>query len=269
MSDSETQSYKPTKTAPRRTSVWVWFVGLLIAIGLLTAAVAWAGGVGQMGKLLGVGTASLPSFNSAGSGVSGGSQTTVTTVTAPATSEPASTSPLPAEAQSRMFAEQMESRVAMTDLVQGRISTLSLGIPQVADSSATVPVAATYADGRKMTRTMTFSKYGRTWYFFSLARESGKPSSDAVSPESFDSGVVAAITEQQAAAGTQEMIVKGLLGGGYREAKVDGVQTGPRTATVDVTLTGGSEPKTKGRFVCISKTDAGTTYWFVARFEKR
>jgi hypothetical protein len=113
-------------------------------------------------------------------------------------------------------------------------------------------------------------RYGEKWYFFSLERGgNGSHSSPGVKSDTFDSGVVSTITEQQALPGTQEMMTAGLLGGGYHTVKVERVTMGPRTATIDVVMSGGSEPPSKGRFVCVSKTEAGITYWFVARFEKR
>ena len=117
---------------------------------------------------------------------------------------------------------------------------------------------------------MSLRKFGDLWYFFAFSRDGANTqSNDAASPESFDSGVVSTITSEQAEPGTQDMISTGILGGGYHQVVVDGVQMGDRTATVDVTLSGGKSPSAKGRLVCISKSEAGTTYWFVARFEKR
>jgi hypothetical protein len=69
--------------------------------------------------------------------------------------------------------------------------------------------------------------------------------------------------------GTQELITQGILGGGFKTAEVGKITMGARTATVDVTLSGGTDPESQGRLVCVSKTDGATTYWFVASFEKR
>jgi hypothetical protein len=263
MSDLQTELHTPVTATPRKTSVWTWFLLFLIALGMLGAAVAWAGGIGEVGALLGVSNLSLPSFSIPwfDSGPSSGGSGS-----APAVSDRRSVSALPPDAQSRMFAQQLKSRARLTDLVEGRISTLAFGMPMTAENSATVPCTATYKDGTKITGSLTFTKYKNIWYFTSLASQQ---SSDEVSPASFDSGVASTIAQQQAEPGTQEMIAKDLLTGAYQQVKIDGVHAGPRTATVDFTVTERSDSPTKGRFVLVSKTDAGSTFWFVARFEKR
>ena len=273
MSDSQAQSPAPIRPASRKTSVWVWFVALLIAGGLLVAAVVWAGGVDQVSKMLGLGNLSWPTFVTSGYGGSAGAgpsdaQTTVTTVTAPA-SKPATASSLPPEALSQMFSSQVDSRVELTDLVAGRIHELSVGTPRTKDNSASVPVTATYDHGVRRGGTLLFARYSGTWYLFGFdSAEVTQPDREAT-PTTIDTGVVNTITQQQAEAGTQAMIVEGLMGGAFRKVQIDNAHAGPRTATVDIRLSGGTEPPSVGRFVCISKTDAGTTFWFVARFEKR
>jgi len=263
MPDLQTELHTPTAIAPRKTSVWAWFLLLLIALGLLGGAVAWAGGVGEVGKLLGASNLSLPSFELPWLG---GGPSVSPSGTVPTPGDRKAVSPLPTEAQSRMFAQQVRSRARLADLVEGRISTLTFGTPAMAEDSATVPCTATYRDGTEVAGDLTFTKYKKVWYFTSLASQQ---SSDVVSPASFDSGVAATIAQQQAEPATQEMIAKDLLTGIYQKVKIDGVHTGPRTATVDFTVTQRSDSPTKGRFVLVSKTDAGTTFWFVARFEVR
>lgn len=268
MSDTQTQSYTPAPTTTRRTgmSVWVWALVLLVAIAALAAAVWWAGGIGAAEKLLGLNNLSVPSFSLPSFG--GGGSAAVAPAPAPATV--ASAPVLPPQAQTRLFVEQVQDREELSGLVGGEVYSISLGTPVTSDQSATVPITATYRNGSVVTGQMKLAKYNNLWYFFSIGRNAAAQAGDtAAVPESFDSGVVSTITQQQAQAGTQEMIVKGILGGGYRLVKIDGVRSGPRTATIDVSLSGGSEPATTGRFVCISKVDAGTTYWFVASFEKR
>jgi hypothetical protein len=263
MSELQTELHAPAAATPRRTSVWAWFLLLLIALGVLGAAVAWAGGVGEVGKLLGSPNLSLSSFSIPGFGggpSSGGGGAT------PPVSDRRSVTALPADAQSRMYSQQIKSRARLTDLVQGRISTMTFGTPITAENSATVPCTAAYKDGSKITGNLVFTKYKNVWYFTSLVSQQA---SDEVSPASFDSGVASTIAQQQAEPDTQEMIAKDLLTGAYRQVKIDGVHAGPRTATVDFTVTERSDSPTKGRFVLVSKTDAGSTFWFVARFEKR
>lgn len=266
MSDSHTQSYSPTPGAakPRRKSgVLVWLLVLLLAGGAFAGALWYAGGTSALGQLGGL----VDSFFTAPSGGSGGQTPAAPAPSAVTTAAPEPT--LPAEAQERMFAEQIKSNVALTDLVTGEIASLKLGTPQRTESSATVPVTAVYKDGRSASGVLTFKKYQDTWYFFSLTDSKPDETTQQASPEGFDSSVVGAITSQQAQPGTQELLTDGVLDGGYRTVKVERVTMGPRTATVNVALSGGTEPPAKGRLVCISKTDGSTKYWFVASFEKR
>ena len=253
--------------------MWVWAATLLIAIGLLVAAVLWAGGIDTVSKALGLANLRWPSFVTSGYGGSAGAgpkagQTTVTTVTAPA-SKPATTSALPPEALGRMFAAQIASADSLSNLVAGHVVALAIGTPQTRSDSATVPLSVTMDGGLTHSADLTLARYGTTWYVFGLeSRPHPQPEHEA-SSTALDMGVAAAITQQQAEAGTQDMIVNGLLGGGFREVRVDSVQAGPRTATINVALSGGSDATSEGRLVLLSKTDAGTTYWFVASFEKR
>ena len=266
MSDTQTQSYNPAhKTSGRKLSVWVWLVVLLVAIGVLAGAVWWAGGPAEVQRMLGLEGMSLPSL------FGGSSSAPTRPATAPSTSSGSApaTSTMPAAAQERMFAEQMQSRAALSDVINGRLRTFSLGQPESGASSASVPLTATYTGGSTITGTLTLAKFADTWYFFSLDRTKNAQSAQAASPASFDSGVVSTITNQQAQKGTQDLIAKGILDGGFKTVTIDSVQMGDRTATMDVSLTGGVQPDSHGRLVCISKIDGATTYWFVASFEKR
>ena len=254
MSESQTQSYQPTKSAPRKGSVWVWFVALLVAIAALSGAVAYAGGVGAVAKMLGLGDIRLPSLSglhlpSFGNSSYGNSasnqpspnQTAVTTVTAPATGKNA-TGTLSPEVLSRMYNTQVLSRQELADLVVWRIGKISLGKVTSTDDSATIPVTATYAGGNRRRGFVTLAKYSGTWYLFGFEPAPGSGSTPETIPQTIDPAVVRAITDQQAQAGTQSLIVNGLLGGGFTEITVIGVHAGPRTATADVVLSGGTGP---------------------------
>ena len=297
MSDSQKQSYQPTKPA-QKNAVWLWFIALLVAAAALAGAVAYAGGSQSVAKILGLGDIRLPSisglhlpsFGNSSSGNSssgnsssgnsasdqpGESQTAVTTATAittatvPSTSKHAS-STLPPSVLSWMYSTQVQSRPELGDLVTWRIGSFTFGVAKTGDDSATIPVTATYARSARRSGYVTLVKYSGTWYLFGFGSSSDKGAADVQrTPQTVDPGVVETIAEQQAQPGTQSMIVNGLLGGGYTQALVTGVHQGPRTATVDVALYGGSLPASKGRFVLVSKDDLGTKYWFVARFEKR
>lgn len=263
MSESQTESYSPApNVSKQRSQVTLWLLVLLLALVAFGAALWWAGGVSALGglwapvgRLLGL------------TGTATNSSTQAANPTAPNATPGAK---LPPEALQRMFAEQVRSHAALADLVGGRISSFTLGVPVTTETSASVPLTAVYRDGAKVSGTLSFSKFQNTWYFFSLDRSGSSASANGdAGTMAFDSGVVNTITEQQAEPGTQEMLTKGVLDGGYRDIQVEGVVPGPRTATVDVSVSGGNEPAARGRFVCVSKTDGPTTYWFVARFEKR
>jgi hypothetical protein len=266
MSDSHTPSYNPalgTESQGRRPSVVLWLLVLLLAAGALAGAVWYAGGADVLSQVGGL-TGSL--FGGSPSG-SGGQKPAVPVPSASASATP--TSSLPPEAQQRMFTEQAESREPLTALVEGRISSLKSDVAQRDESSAAIPVTAYFDDGSKLSSFLHLKRFGDSWYFFSLSGTDEDESKEKFASKAFDSGVVSTITQQQALPGTQEVLTAGVLDGGYRSVTIDGVTMGARTATVDVTMSGGTEPESKGRFVCISKTDGATTYWFVARFEKR
>ncbi|MDR3687701.1 MAG: hypothetical protein P4L93_12185 [Coriobacteriia bacterium] len=267
MSDSQTQPFQPTPstgTPKRRGGLLAGLLVVLLAAVLLAAAVWYAGGTSAIGQLGGL----LSSFVSTPSG--GQPAAPKPAAPAPAAVATPSAGNLPPEAQQRMFAEQIDSHEPLAALVDGRIVSFETGIAHNADASATLPLTATFKDGSTIKGTVSLRKYNGTWYFFSLVRSGGQaPNPSAASTVGFDSNVVATITQQQAEPSTQEMLTQGLVDGGYRTVKVESVTMGPRTATVDVSMADGTEPATEGRLVCISKTDGATTYWFVARFEKR
>jgi len=267
MSDSQTQSFQPTPstgTPKRRGGLLAGLLVLLLAAGLLAAAVWYAGGTSALGQLGGL----LSSFVSTPSG--GQSAPQKPAAPAPAVVATTSAGDLPPEAQQRMFAEQVDSHESLAALVDGRIVSFKTGVARKQDASATVPLTATFKDGSTVTGNITVKQYNGTWYFFSLVRSGGQsPNPSAPATVGFDSNVVATITKQQAEAATQEMLTQGLVDGGYRTVNVERVTMGPRTATVDVSMSDGTGPASEGRLVCISKTEGATTYWFVARFEKR
>lgn len=165
-----------------------------------------------------------------------------------------------------MYREQLQSQATIGDLVNNELSSLRLGTPNVLASSATVPVTATYRSGSSVSGTMTLRKYNGLWYFYSLTGSGG---GSAARPGAIDSSVVSVITRQQATAANQQMITKGILGGGFKTATITGVSKGSGTATVNFNMTGGSARPQKGQFVCISKRDGASTYWFVARFTSK
>lgn len=266
MSDSQTQSFQPTPSTgspKRRGGLVIGLLVVLVAAAALAAAVWYAGGTAALGQLGGLLTSFVATPSSTAPSVK-------PTAPAAAVVTTASPSALPAEAQQRMFSEQVASHEALAALVGGQIVSLQTGEARVEEASATVPLTATFKDGSTVSGTLSLKRFGDTWYFFNITKgSSDAPGATTPPPVGFDEKIVETITQQQAQAGTQELLTKGLVDGGYRTVKVEGVTMGPRTATVDVSMSGGTEPPVKGRLVCISKTDGAITYWFVARFEKR
>jgi hypothetical protein len=273
MSDTAAQSSQPTSTtaAKRPVPIVVWLVILLIAGGALAAAVMWSGGVSETLKLIGLGSlvgsssqppSSTPGNKPAGAPVSGVATGSVTATVGAAATGPA----LPAPARAAMYRQQLQSQTNIGKLVNNKIASLTMGTPTESASRATVPVRVKFRNGSTESGVMTLKKYNDLWYFFSLTA-AGEGSVDY--PGAFDSSVVKVITAQQSTEGNQTMITDGILGGGYKTARVTSVSKGSGTATVKVSLDGGSEPASQGEFVCISKADGPSTYWFIARFAEK
>jgi hypothetical protein len=266
MADTSAQTLPVGQRSSRRPHPVVWLAVLAVALGLLGAAIWWVGGPAQALSVLGLDWAAAP-FQTGGPGGSGAKPTAAGSVEATGATPAATT--LPSSAQERMFSEQVASRATLQELIGGKIHSFQLGKAAVTGDSAKVPVTATLSTGSEISGAITFAKFGSAWYFFSIARDSGKSDRDRSGTHSFDSGVVATMAQAQAGAETQKVITDGILGGGFNEIVVNSIQTGPRTATLDVTLSGGTAAEARGRLVCISKTEADKTYWFLASFEKR
>lgn len=255
MSESQTQSYKPAQTATKNVSpVLVWALVLVIAAGAFVGAYFWAGGLDGVKGMLGLSSAGTTSPKS--------------TASATTSATPSAVASLPADAQAKMYSEQLESQQYILALANGEMTSMSLGAPSVKGDTAEIPVTVTSADGATVKGGLTLRQYNGTWYFQSI-HSLGKADAVQSSPAAFDATVVKVITDQQGQAATQELIKNGLLGGGYKKLAVDGVVNGSGTKTVNVSMTGGSEAPESGRFVLIEKNDGATTYWFIARFEKQ
>ena len=291
MSDSTADAFKPAKTAAKHgVSVAVWLVVLLVAAAAFGAAVIYSGGVDSALNLIGLGsggTVSQQPQAPKGSQSAGGvvastsstgsvaaSRTAAPSTTTTNTAKPAGTTSgattrttrnpgLPNAALAAMYREQLQSQRAIGKLVNGQIVNLAVGRAKVWRSVASVPLRVRFSDGKSSGGTMTLRNYKGNWYFsgLSTAGETSTPS-----PGAFDASVVSIITRQQATTANQETIVDGLLRGGYKNLSVTGVSKGSGTATISVRMSGGSEAPSNGQFVCISKNDGGTPYWFIARF---
>ncbi len=263
MSNTAADSYQSTVAASKKRSVSpiVWLVVLIVAALAFGAAVVWAGGVNEALNMVGLGTA----MNSAQlAKASVGSGSTASTSTPGSQAEDV----LPPAASEAMYREQLESQANIARLVNDEVESLTFGDPDQSARSADVPVTVKLRAGSSIAGSMKLKSEDGIWYFFSLTSAEG---GGGESPQggSVDPAVVSAITEQQASATNQEMIKNGLLGGGYRTARVTGVTKGSGTATVNLVLSGGSEPEGEGEFLCIQKKDGSTTYWFITRFSAK
>lgn len=172
--------------------------------------------------------------------------------------------PPPGDAQARMYWEQVASQENIGKLVRGQIASFALGTPSNNGSTASIPVTAFYTDGGSLNGTMVLRNYNGTWYFSSITRAGG--SGGAPSGVPADYGVVSTIVSQQA---TNQDIPKAIVSGGYKTMTVNSASGGSGTATLGITLSGGTAPRTSGSVVCITKTIGGKKYWFITSFAKR
>jgi len=241
---------------------------LVVALVAFGAVVAMSGGIDGVMQLVGLSSAPTSGATPDGSSTPGkpaGSAAPTSSAAATASAPAAGT--LPASAQERVYTEQLLSQDSIKALVTGKLSTIKFGDATVSADTAEVPVKLGFAGGQSLAATMTLQKYGTLWYFFSIRTAS---SDDEVpAPAEIDSSVVAVFAAQQATASNQKMLVDGVLGGGFKTAKVTGVTKGAGTATVNLLLSGGTAKATTGRLVCISKDNGSTPYWFVVRFDAR
>jgi len=178
-----------------------------------------------------------------------------------AAAPPAATAPT-LDQQNRMYAEQVASQEQIGNLVAGKIASFSLGSVSKSGSTASVRVTANYKSGPDISGTMVLRDYGGTWYFSSITRDG----SSAVTPSvTGDSGVLSAImTAQQ----DNQDIPKAIVSGGYTTLSVDGVSAGSGTASIKISLSGGTAPRTAGTITCISKDIGGVKHWFITSFSR-
>lgn len=188
-----------------------------------------------------------------GTGATGGTTTPATTPVA---------KPPTGDQQARMYAEQYASQEQIGKLVRGEISSFNLGAVTTSGSTASVRVTANYAAGGSISGTMVLRDYNGVWYFSSITRDGSSGGSVRVTG---DSGVIAAIVNAQAA---NQDIPVGIVNGGYKTLTVNGVSGGSGTASVRITLSGGSAPRTTGTITCVSKDIGGVKYWFITSFAR-
>ncbi|MBN2848392.1 MAG: hypothetical protein JXP72_08085 [Coriobacteriia bacterium] len=163
--------------------------------------------------------------------------------------------------QYRMYAEQVASQEQIGRLVRGEISSLSLGAVTMSGSTASVRVTANSSSG-SVSGTMVLRDYNGVWYFSSITRDGN--SGATPTPEG-SSGVISAIITAQA---NNQAIPTGIINGGYKTLTVNGVSGGSGTASIQISLSGGSAPRTAGTITCVSKDIGGVKHWFITSFAK-
>jgi hypothetical protein len=181
-------------------------------------------------------------------------------------SEPvgASITPPTGDQQARMFWEQYDSNEQIQDLVEGRIAAFSMGSVTKSSSQANIGVTAAYSGGGSLSGTMVLRNYSGTWYFSSITRSGGGGPRPPRRPA--DTGVVSTIVAQQA---QSQDIITGFIDGGYKRVEVHSASRGSGTATLDVTLSGGSLGRTPAQIVCVVKDLYGDKHWFITTFRER
>ncbi|KUK47809.1 MAG: Uncharacterized protein XD74_1603 [Actinobacteria bacterium 66_15] len=178
-----------------------------------------------------------------------------------AAAPPAATAPT-LDQQNRMYAEQVWSQEQIGNLVAGKIASFSLGSVSKSGSTASVRVTANYKSGPDISGTMVLRDYGGTWYFSSITRDGHTAVTPGVTG---DSSVLAAImTAQQ----NNQDIPKAIVSGGHTSLSVDGVSAGSGTASIKISLSGGTAPRTTGTITCISKDIGGVKHWFITSFAR-
>ena len=254
----------PAASVARRgvPPVVAWLLVAVAAGAAFVVAFAYAGGAPGVLDLLG--TVVYGGQGRAVSAAPGGSESQSGTASGETTAL-ADLGGLPVKALRRMYVAQIESQSSITALVENRYSSLVIGTPQIASEVATVPMTVHLRGGGTVSGTMTLERFNRLWYVFGLAGTKKDVVSDETLDPGYDPVVVSVITAQQSTPENQDAFDAGVLGGGFTKITVLGVVKGEGTASVNVRFSGGrSKPRT-GRFLCISKRDSATDYWFIAR----
>ncbi len=276
-----------SKIASRR-GVVVGLILVLLSAAALAVTVTWVGGVDEVARILGIADQPVVDAVSdpkpqqdpvtpADESTTTPSEPTTTQVSPDSTPTPTPSIP-PADgtaeaaavfpissAQAAMYREQLKSQSQINRLVNGDIASFAIGSASVSSDRATVPLTVRYRSGGSLSGSMTLGRSDGFWHFLRISAAGGTESTPR--PRTVDSGVVRTISQQQATAANQDLIDRGLLKGGFKTARVDGVTRGSGTQTVHVTLLGGTLDREAARFILVSKDEGGRKYWFITRFE--
>lgn len=164
-----------------------------------------------------------------------------------------------------MYAEQLESQSAISDLVDGDMSQFIVTERSVTATSAALTLDVRYANGLRRRGTMRLFKAGSAWYFASISHHvDGNDHVGTVSTA--DTGVVNTILAEQT---ENSVIADNFVKGTYKKVLIGKPKQGYNSVELPITFAGGTRSAgEKGRLTCITKTISGEQVWFITGFAK-
>ncbi|MCE5192181.1 MAG: hypothetical protein LLG08_10560 [Actinomycetia bacterium] len=280
MAENQAAHTEAVKSGKR--GVFVALAAVVVVLALLGVAYAFLGGDQLVADLFGGGTdeaavtptapktptpeapstAATPSAEATGTS-SESTSAAIDTNTGTSGSISTAAKPPTGDQASRMYWEQVASQEQIGKLVRGEISSMKFGAVTRSGSTANVRVTVAYKAGGSLSGTMVLRDYSGVWYFSSIARDANPLT--VSTGKAADLGIVSTIVSQQAA---NQTLVNGIINGAYKTCSIVGVSSGSGTATVKLTMSGGTAATTAGSIVCVSKVIGGTKHWFITSFTK-
>jgi hypothetical protein len=142
----------------------------------------------------------------------------------------------------RMFVEQVESKVNIQKLAEGKVKSFSIRSAVTTGGGVTeVPVTVTFSDNSSGPGALGMLQKGGKWFLQSVARDANVVAEEsgahiaASAAMSVDEAVLNTMLEQQAA---NQDVISGIVDGTYTRFSCDRVTPGPNTASVEITLSG-------------------------------
>jgi hypothetical protein len=273
VTESEQPASAPVSRASggRSGGLLIWFLVLLLAVGLLVAAYFYAGGIGALQSLL-----------------NGGRVAPAGTSSAPAASVPASSTPADAMAAAKIaYAEQIESQQNISRLAKGNIAWFSVdGVKKTSDA-AIVRITAHFRDGTSAPGEMRVVKSGDLWFLTTVtglrpsqtggladATNAARSIAPSVTPDQKlaevgvthpDAAVLNALAEQEL---VNQPTVKALLAGEYQRYDLGAPVAGENTFTLPIVMRGKGEAATNGKIIVISQNVEGSNKLFITTFKR-
>lgn len=162
-----------------------------------------------------------------------------------------------------MYAEQLDSRRAIGDLVDGDIKQFTVLRRTVSSSAATLTLEVRYKNGFTRRGSMRLFKAGDAWYLKSITHHVDSTEHLATT-ERADIGVVNTILAEQI---ENKDIASRFVSGSYTTVKIGKPKTGYRSVDLPVTLSGRSKSAAAaGRITCVSRSVDGDRIWFITGF---